>query len=379
MQTKLRIIAFLLILSSFFSVFCIFASAKEKEDINISAKAFCLIDADSGRVLFGRNEYTRMPMASTTKIMTAIIALESGIPLSKEITVPKEAVGIEGSSIYLAEGEKITLEALIYGLLLSSANDSAVAIAIAVSGSVEDFVDSMNQKAFSLNLEDTHFVNPHGLYDKEHYSSAYDLARILAYCKKNENFCKISGCSKRVFPRDDGTTRVMINHNKLLSYDIGVIAGKTGFTKMSGRCLVSCAKRENLTLICATLVAPDDWNDHKKLYEFGFSNYKRVCFDAIRISIPLISGKEDHIVAESSGVSVLLPSEYADIDTVIEAPRFLFAGLKKGDAIGRVVYSYQGKILAVSPLILAKDATRVKYRFNLFEWLIDLIRKIKEI
>ena len=379
MKSKVKAIAFLLVLLAFLSTFSIVSSAKSESNVNISARSFCLIEATEGRVLYGKGENIRLPMASTTKIMTAIIALESGIPLSSQIKVPKAAVGVEGSSIYLAEGEIITLEALLYGLLLSSANDASVAIALTIADSKEGFVDMMNEKARFLGLYNTHFANPHGLYDDDHYSSAYDLARLMAYCMKNEEFAKISGCSKRVFPRDGGTTRVMINHNRLLGYDIGVIAGKTGFTKKSGRCLVSCAEREDMMLICTTLGAPDDWNDHKKLYDFGFGNYQRMCFGGIEIDIPLVSGQNSSVSATSNGVSVLLPKDRSDIDVIVEAPRFLFAGINKGDQIGRVVYSHQGKMIASSPLFLTEDATRIKYGFNLFEWLMDLIKRIKEI
>ena len=379
MRILIKILSFLLIFSSCLPFFAIFSAAKENENLSISASAFCLIDAESKRVLYGKNENVRMSMASTTKIMTAIIALESKIPLSSEVCIPKQAVGIEGSSIYLTEGEKISLEALLYGLLLSSANDAATAIAITVAGSEDAFVDLMNKKAISLGLENTHFKNPHGLYNAEHYSTAKDLSILMAYCMKNENFAFISGCSKKVFPSSDGGTRVMINHNKLLGYNVGVIAGKTGFTKKSGRCLISCAKRDELTLICATLDAPDDWNDHQKLYDFGFSHYKRANFSAIMLDIPLVSGNTQSVSVTSSDVSLLLPREYSEVEIVIEAPQFLFAGPSKGEEIGRVVYLYEDKILATSPLVLCENAPKAKYGFNPFEWLIDLFRKLKEL
>ena len=379
MRILIEILAFLLIFSSCLSFFTVFSVAKEDSDPSISARAFCLIDAESKHILYGKNENVRMPMASTTKIMTAIIAIESKITFSNQICTPKQAVGIEGSSIYLSEEEKISFEALLYGLLLSSANDAATAIAITVAGSEEAFVDLMNKKAISLGLENTHFANPHGLFDENHYSTARDLALLMAYCMQNESFALISGCSKKVFPKSDDGTRVMINHNKLLGYNIGVIAGKTGYTKKSGRCLVSCAKRDKLTLVCATLNAPDDWNDHQELYDFGFNHYKRINFDAIELNIPLVSGKSSSILAASSDISLLLPQYYSEVDIVIEAPQFLFAGLSKGDEIGRVVYLYGSKTLATSPLILCEDAPKTEYGFNPFEWLINLFKKLKEI
>ena len=273
MKIFIRFIIFLLIFSIFSSHLTVYATSSN--DLSISAKSACLIDADSGKVLYSKNSHKQMPMASTTKVMTAIIALEASTPLSKEICVSKEAVGVEGSSIYLLEGEKITLEALLYALLLSSANDAAIAIAIAICGNVEDFVSLMNKKASSLGLTNTHFVNPHGLYDENHYTTAYDLARLMAYAVKNPTFVEISGCAKKVFPKGENDIRVLINHNKLLSIYDNIIAGKTGYTKKSGRCLVSAALRDNLKLIVVTLDAPNDWNDHKSLYNFGFDNYTR--------------------------------------------------------------------------------------------------------
>lgn len=376
MNNLIKYIAFLLVLVLCSSLFTL-SSAAESNSLDVSARAACLIDADSGRVLYGKSENTRLPMASTTKIMTAILALESGIPLSTVITVPREAVGIEGSSIYLAEGEKITLEALIYGLLLSSANDAAVTIAIAISGSVERFVALMNQKATSLGLSSTSFENPHGLDGDGHYTTARELALLMAYCVKNEVFLEISGTQKRVFPRGEDASRVMINHNRLLREDIGVISGKTGFTKQCGRTLVTCAERDGLRLICVTLNAPSDWNDHKKLYEFGFQSYQRVSFESISLEIPIISGKKDKVKAKSDSVSLFLSRSDGEITYRVLAPRFLFAPAKQGDTVGQVVIRQNGKEIASLPLVLISGSERVKYGFDLFEWLIELLSKLR--
>lgn len=373
-------IAFLLAFALIFSAFSIFSIAKESEKsiengLGISAKASCLIDAQSGRVLYGKNENTRLPMASTTKIMTAIVALESGFPLDTLVRVPKEAVGIEGSSIYLEEGESITLEALLYGLLLCSANDASLVIAIAVSGSVDSFVAKMNEKAASLGLSNTHFSNPHGLDDKEHYTTAKELALLMAYCSKNERFLQISGTQKRVFPRGDDSVRVMINHNRLLREDVGVIAGKTGFTKRSGRSLVTLAERDRLQLVCATIGAPDDWSDHRSLYDFGFSNYQMAYFEPISLEIPVISGKKSSVLVKSEQVSLLLAK---DIETEVRvcAPKFLFAKVNEGEEAGYVLYLSMGKVIARAPLLVCEDVEQIRYTFNLFAWLTDLIKRI---
>ena len=297
MNKALKICVFSLIFALFLPFCALFCYAEGQVCPDISAKSACLLEAQSERIIYSKSANLRLPMASTTKIMTAILAIESAIPLDKVIFVPKEAVGVEGSSLYLEYGEQITLEALLYGLLLCSANDASIVIAITVCGSVEAFVEKMNEKAQEIGLSDTSFKNPHGLFDDGHYTSAKDLALLMSYCIKNDIFLKISGTQKRIFPKGDDKTRVMINHNKLLNQDERVISGKTGYTQKSGRCLVSVAQKDDMTLICVTLNAPDDWNDHKKLYDFGFSSYKRINTDAFDISVPVISGKNGSILA----------------------------------------------------------------------------------
>ena len=369
-----KLVAFILILPFLCAFLSMNASAGDTSLSGISAGSACLIEAESGKVLYSKNAEKRLPMASTTKIMTAIVALECGISLDKTVTISKQAVGIEGSSLYLREGEKISLEALLYGLLLSSANDASVAIAIEVGGSVDNFVAMMNKKASDLGLADTHFVNPHGLHDENHYTTARDLARLMAYCVQNKIFLAVSGCDKRTFACEGELTRVMINHNRLLRANIGVISGKTGFTKASGRCLVTCAQIENLRLIAVTLNAPDDWQDHTKLYEFGFANYERLIFDQISLKIPVISGKKSEILAKSSEFSLFSSKNDGKIEMQINAPRFVFAQVERDDVLGEVIYTQNGKIIAKIPLIAQEKVEKIRYKFNLFEWLMDLIK-----
>ena len=166
----------------------------------------------------------------------------------------------------------------------------------------------------------------------------------------------------------------MINHNRLLREDIGVISGKTGFTKASGRCLVSCAERDGLRLIAVTLSAPNDWSDHTRLYEFGFSNYKRANFSAISLKIPVISGKKGEIQAKSEDISLFLPQNCVEIEIRVEAPRFVFADVFEGEQIGRVLYLRDGKVVASSPIIALESAEKMQKNFNLFEWLKDFIK-----
>ena len=232
----------------------------------LSARSAVLIDADSCRVLCGVLHNERMAMASTTKIMTALVAAEAG-ELDRLVSVSPDAVGIEGSSIYLYAGEKLTLRDLICAMLLESANDAAAAIAIEVGGSIEGFCAMMNEKAKELGLCDTHFTNPHGLYDEEHYTTAYELAVIASRVLANKTLRKIVSSKKMTVTPIEGSVRVLYNHNKMLAMYDGAIGIKTGFTKKSGRCLVSAAERNGLTLIAVTLDAPDDWRDHTSLLD----------------------------------------------------------------------------------------------------------------
>ena len=234
--------------------------------IKTSAESAVLIEQQSGRVLYEQSADTEMLIASITKIMTAVVALERG-DLSKAYTVTAQDMA-EGSSMYLKVGETVTLEELLYGLMLASGNDAALAVAHCVSGDTSAFVDLMNQTAQKLGLVHTGFVNPNGLDAEGHYSSARDMAKLTAYALENEIFRRI--VSTRSITIGD---RVLKNHNKLLGLYEGCIGVKTGFTKAAGRTLVSAAERDGMTLVCVTLNDGDDWNDHRALFDYGFASY----------------------------------------------------------------------------------------------------------
>ena len=268
-----RILCLLLALSCFSSAF-IFDAPAEGFFPSVSAKSSVLLASD-GRILYEKNPYQRLPMASTTKIMTCIVSLENA-SLTDTVKITRESVGVEGSSVYLKEGETLTVEELLYALMLSSANDAAVSLAIHVGKSEENFVSLMNRKAKEIGLSNTHFENPHGLDHENHYTTAYDLARLMAYALKNESFCRISSTVNIEIQGVCGVSRYLVNHNRLLRSYTGMLGGKTGYTKKSGRCLVTAARQNGLTLIAVTLSAPDDWNDHKKLFDYGFSYYENV-------------------------------------------------------------------------------------------------------
>ena len=232
------------------------------EAVEVSAAAAVLMDADSGRLLYEKNGEKRMLIASTTKLMTALVALEQG-GLQQEITVTGGHMA-EGSSMYLRPGEKLTLETLLYGLLLCSGNDAALAVTECMGG-VAPFVARMNEKAAELGMENTHFANPNGLDDEEHYSTAEDMAKLAAAAMDDPVLRRVASTRTA---RIGG--RTLTNHNKLLSRVEGCVGLKTGYTRAAGRTLVSCAERDGVRLVAVTLQAGDDWNDHASLYEQGF-------------------------------------------------------------------------------------------------------------
>ena len=341
---------------------------------DISAKCAVLIDAESGVVLYGKNERERRGMASTTKIMTALVALENAA-LSDWVTVSPEACGIEGSSVYLFPEEQITMESLLYALMLQSANDAAEAIAYAISGSVADFVVLMNEKARELGLADTHFDNPHGLDGATHYTTAFELAKITAEALKNETFRQIVGTEKKAIPLHNGeATRLLVNHNRLLRDYDDVIGVKTGYTRACGRTLVSAAEQNGVTLICVTLDDGNDWVDHRALLDYGFSLYESVMLadlGDITLELPVCGGVREMVtVCNADRVTASLPGGKGDIAMVVELPRFVYGGVSKGQVVGTVRYFENGREIGSAPLVLTEDAPEAPKKQNLFKkWL----------
>ncbi len=242
----------------------------------IAAKGAILMEQHSGRVLYEKNAHAPLRIASITKIMTAILAIESG-KLDDTVKVSNKAIHTEGSSLYLQPNEKMKLIDLTYGLMLRSGNDAAVAIAEHVGGSLEEFVDMMNKKAKEIGMKNTVFANPHGLDDHEnHYSSAYDMALLTRYAMKNETYAKISG-TKDYRPSSGEIARSWHNKNRLLTqfYEY-CTGGKTGYTKRAKRTLVTTASKDNLDLIAVTINDGNDWNDHMALYNRAFEQYELV-------------------------------------------------------------------------------------------------------
>lgn len=319
---------------------------------SVSAHGAILIDASSGKILFEKNATLRLPMASTTKIMTALVALEYG-DLQKTVSVDSRAVGTEGSSVYLENGEKITLGDLLYCLMLASANDAASAIAYAIAGGNEQFAALMNKKAAELGLFDTSFKNPHGLDADGHYTTAEDLALLSAHALSDPEFLKIVSTNSAKI-KTDREERTLFNHNRLLRNYDGCIGVKTGFTKKSGRCLVSAAERGGLRLVCVTLGAPDDWNDHKNLLDYGFSRFQalELCKKGQKFhELPVVSGEPGRVFAVATeNITLTVPKGDTDFRAVIYCDRFLWKRPANGERIGRVIFYKNGKIISETPL-----------------------------
>lgn len=269
--TFFALINLILLIAIFFGLFFGDVIYKKANDNAFAGErsAYAVIRCDNFEILMSNNCYARLPMASTTKIMTALLAIEN-CKLDEVVNIDNRAVGIEGSSVYLRKGEKLTLRELLYCLMLRSGNDAAVAIALHISDSIEDFAEMMNIRAESLGLTDTHFTNPHGLHDDNHYTSAHDLAVISATAMNNPDFARIVG-TKSISIGNGESRRTLINKNKMLSLYKDANGIKTGYTTKSGRCLVSSATKNGVTVVCVVLNISDTYGLSKNLLDKAFS------------------------------------------------------------------------------------------------------------
>ncbi|HHY13074.1 MAG TPA: D-alanyl-D-alanine carboxypeptidase [Thermoanaerobacterales bacterium] len=359
---------FILLLICLF-LFSIPVYASNIPDIN--ANSAILMDIDSGRILYDKNINEKRPMASTTKIMTAIIALELG-NLQDSVQVSENSAKTEGSSIWLEAGEFLTLEELIYGLMLNSGNDAAVAIAEHIGGSVDGFAKLMNDKAKEIGAENTNFANPHGLHDKNHYTTAHDLALITRYALLNPIFKQIVKTSKKTIPwLDKEWDRQLQNRNKLLWQLEGADGVKTGYTSKAGRCLVASATRQNQHLLSVILSSSSIFEESKKLLEYGFNNYTNNEILNMYNSIGNINvkdGSKDFAkVYPEKNIRVPLKSnEKNKVAIQIEAPDTILAPFKKGQTIGRIKATIGNEILGTCSLIIREDINKKKNIYNFF-------------
>lgn len=343
-----KIFSFLLavLLMSFAVQTAAFADTHE-----LSAESAIVVCADTGDVLFEKNADERRLIASITKIMTAIIVIENS-QLDDEIEMRSEWSAIEGSSMYAMPGVRYTVRELLYGMMLNSGNDAAAALACTVCGSEEAFIQKMNDKAVQLGLKNTSFKNPHGLDDEGHYSSARDMAMLTAYCMENQDFKELVSTNCAII-RDV----TYYNHNKLLREYKGCIGVKTGYTMSAGRTLVSCAERDGMRLVCVTLSAPDDWNDHKYLLDEAFDNYRIVTYNAdnFKVSLDVASAIGSTADAVPKNEIQMLINADDKIDVSLEAPRILFAGGIEGEKVGQISIFINGSLAASEDLVYTED------------------------
>ena len=331
------------------------ASAQVSGPPELSAQCAILVDGESGRVLFEKNAHQERAIASITKLMTALVAVEYGGALEEQVTIRPEWTGIEGSSIYLKPGETVTMETLLYGLLLHSGNDAAVALAAHCAGSVDAFVDRMNERSAELGMEQSHFIDPNGLSDEGHYSTAYDMALLARACCENEIVAKIAATRSITLG-----TRTFTNHNKLLWRYEGCTGMKTGYTKQAGRTLVSSAQRDGQTLIAVTLNAPSDWADHTALFDYGFEIYprqilcragKNLCrLPVTRSMVPFVG------VVTAQDVYYPLAAEET-VRAEVTLPEQATAPVQEGTVLGSLSF-YLGEQLIGQTDLLAKDSVR---------------------
>jgi len=298
----------------------------------ISAKNAILLDCTTGRAIFEKDADRRSLIASTTKIMTALIVCEQCNVLDR-VRIPKEAVGVEGSSLYLREGEVLTVQELLYGLMLQSGNDAAVALAIYCGGTVEGFSQMMNDKAHALKLVNTHFENPHGLDSDNHYSSARDLAILAAYAMANPIFSKtVSAKNVQI------GERYLKNHNKLLWRLEGADGVKTGYTKAAGRILVSSAVRSGRRLVAVTISAPDDWSDHISMMEMGFQQYSEqriIASGNVLGKLEIAGGTQGSVeLIADEDFDYLLSDKKEQITICLPSPGFVYAPVAENQKAG---------------------------------------------
>jgi len=332
-------------------------------NLSLSAESYILVEESSGRVILEKNARNRMPMASTTKIMTGLLAIEYG-NLDDLVEIGKESINIEGSSIYLKEGEKVKLIDLIYGLILRSGNDSAVAIANHIGNTEEAFVSMMNNKARKIGALNTNFVNPHGLYDENHYTTAYDLAFITRKALEYNEFKNIF--SAKTYKCERETDNYFINKNKALWEYEGADGGKTGYTMASGRCLVTSATRNNMRLIAVSLNAPNWFNDNYKIMEYGFENFKlyNIYEKGQLITLADVTdGKRDKIalVADNDFFYPLMEEELKSVKMSVHINEQINTPIAKDEILGYVEVFLYGNLIRRDDLVAKYEVERVSF------------------
>lgn len=325
--------------------------------LSVSAQFACLIDAQTGRVIYEKAAYERHSMASTTKIMTALVALEQG-NLDDLVTVGKNAAGTEGTSLYLKQGDRVLLSDLLYGLMLQSGNDAAIAIAEHVGETTEKFAVMMTERAKSIGAKNTAFKNPNGLDEDGHFTTAYDLALITREAVKNKTFSEIVATKSKTIRNG---TQTVTNHNKMLRMYSGCVGVKTGFTKKTGRCLVTAAERDGKKLIAVTLNAPNDWNDHTNMLDYGFQNTVRFPLIAAGMTVNAVTvrgGESESVEVTADNDFYLTESpdtKFQNAEIVFRLPESVDAPVTQGEILGVMEIFYKDQLLESMDLVAAAD------------------------
>lgn len=342
----------------------------------ISAKSAIVIECLTGKILYSKNQAEVLPMASTTKIMTALVAVEFG-DLDREMTVSNKAAAVDGSQMGLLAEQKISFRDLLYMMLLKSANDAAEVIAENLCGSTEDFVELMNEKALELGCMDTHFANVHGLPHNDHYTTAENLAKIAAAAYENEVVREIVSTKTKKL---EYFSLVLENSNKLLNSYPYTKGMKTGFTKAAGRCLVSAAEKDGITIIAVTLNAPDDWNDHEKMLDYGFSRvslWEAVAAVTYSAEIPTLNGNSKAKLINTQPIYGLAIDGKAITGQLSEnLPKLLFAPINAGKTCGSLQLTVNGKVFSSSPLAVAETVNEKYSELSFLERLLKFFREI---
>lgn len=371
-KTVCFVLSFLFIFSFPFT-----ANAKNDDNIKTSAEVYVLYCVENGQVVNSKNKNKKMKPASTTKIMTSLLALEESASNNKEVVFTEDMIA-EGSSMYLKVGEKVKLSDLATGMMMSSGNDAANATALSIAKSTEKFAELMNERARQIGMTNTNFVTPSGLDDENHYSTAYDMALLMSYALENEDFAKLASQKSATvnFVEPSSKSVTYSNHNRLLKMYDYCIGGKTGYTMAAGRCLVSAARKDNLTFVCVTLNDKNDWNDHIALYNYGFEQYSAFYSDDSNFyaDVPCVGGKSDSIVisGEKDALFVVESKDKSKIKQKIYADSFVYAPVKKNEAVGRIDYILNGKTI-YSVNLIATDKVEIKKERK------SIFTKIKEL
>lgn len=358
-------------------------AAEEKPNLQLNALSACVIDADNGRVLYGKNEYEVRAMASTTKIMTLIVTLENA-NLSDVVTISKNAAKQPDVQLNINTGEQYVLGDLVYSLMLESHNDVAVAIAEHVGGSVEGFASMMNQKAAEIGMNDTYFITPNGLDASDEYgthsSTAVDMARLAAYAVKNEKFLEITNTKSYSFSEVSGKRSFSVNNkNQFLNMMEGAIGVKTGFTNDAGYCFVGALKQDGRTFVTVVLGSgwpPNKtfkWKDTRALMQFGIDNYfpETIFDEEFSDEIEVVDGKDTRVNVVAQGTVSMLLSQYDDVDVVYEYRKKVSAPVLAGENVGNIYITVNNEIVEVLPIITAESVEQTDFEY-FFEQILEI-------